>query len=85
MRSIQIRFDMFQENQILDDKRRLTVAITRAKRKLIVIGDVSTLKTYKPFKELFDICTSDKPVGKLVSVPSMESFNEFSWSEKTDF
>ncbi|GLV38467.1 DNA replication helicase/nuclease 2 [Carabus blaptoides fortunei] len=31
--------------EILEDKRRLTVAITRAKHKLIIIGDFLTLKT----------------------------------------
>lgn len=36
--------------EILEDKRRLTVAITRAKHKLIVIGDAAALEQYAPFK-----------------------------------
>lgn len=36
--------------EILEDKRRLTVAITRAKHKLIVIGDATALEQYAPFK-----------------------------------
>lgn len=40
--------------EILDDQRRLTVAITRAKHKLIIIGDMITLQSYRPFKKLID-------------------------------
>jgi DNA replication ATP-dependent helicase Dna2 len=43
-----------QENEILEDNRRLTVAVTRAKHKLLVIGDVKTLYRYKPFQRFFD-------------------------------
>ncbi|SPP78040.1 blast:DNA replication ATP-dependent helicase/nuclease DNA2 [Drosophila guanche] len=39
--------------EILEDKRRLTVAITRAKHKLIILGDVECLKKYNPFGVLF--------------------------------
>lgn len=42
----------FVQFEILDDKRRLTVAITRAKHKLIIIGDFVTLKEYAPFNKL---------------------------------
>lgn len=41
------------EVEILEDRRRLTVAITRAKHKLIMIGDVNCLNKYTPFKDLF--------------------------------
>ena len=37
-----------KEFEILNDKRRLTVAITRAKEKLVLIGSVSNLVRYKP-------------------------------------
>jgi DNA replication ATP-dependent helicase Dna2 len=37
---------------ILHDIRRLTVALTRAKHKLIVIGDSDTLQRYPPFAKL---------------------------------
>nr|XP_023014382.1 DNA replication ATP-dependent helicase/nuclease DNA2-like [Leptinotarsa decemlineata] len=38
--------------EILEDKRRLTVAITRAKHKLIVVGDIQTLVEYSTFQKL---------------------------------
>lgn len=38
---------------ILSDMRRMTVAVTRAKHKFIVVGDVSSLQCYKPFVRLF--------------------------------
>lgn len=44
--------------EILDDRRRLTVAITRAKHKLIMIGDANCLNNYKPFKDLFQHMSS---------------------------
>lgn len=37
---------------ILHDIRRLTVAVTRAKHKLIIIGDSETLQRYPPFEKL---------------------------------
>ncbi len=40
----------------LDDIRRLNVSITRAKRKLIIIGDSSTLKFDNVYKDLIDYC-----------------------------
>lgn len=39
---------------ILHDMRRLTVAVTRAKHKLIIIGHGSTLHQYAPFAQLMD-------------------------------
>lgn len=41
--------------EILNDKRRLTVAITRAKEKLIMIGSIDTLARYKPMATLIKI------------------------------
>lgn len=40
--------------EILDDQRRLTVAITRAKHKLILIGDAQTLECHTPFRCLLE-------------------------------
>ncbi|XP_014211220.1 DNA replication ATP-dependent helicase/nuclease DNA2 [Copidosoma floridanum] len=40
------------EFDILEDKQRLTVAVTRAKHKLIIVGDLNTLNRYTPFKKL---------------------------------
>lgn len=39
--------------EILEDQRRLTVAVTRAKHKFIVIADVATVREYSPFAILF--------------------------------
>ncbi|EFN73136.1 DNA2-like helicase [Camponotus floridanus] len=44
-----------KEFEILDDQRRLTVAITRARHKLVIISDKMTLTRYTPFKNLFDV------------------------------
>ncbi|XP_011497462.1 PREDICTED: DNA replication ATP-dependent helicase/nuclease DNA2 [Ceratosolen solmsi marchali] len=41
------------EYDILEDHQRLTVAVTRAKHKLIIIGDLNTLQRYTPFNKLF--------------------------------
>jgi predicted DNA helicase len=42
----------------LKDKRRLNVAMTRAKKKLIMIGDKTTLEANDPFDRLFDYLSS---------------------------
>ncbi|XP_050465374.1 DNA replication ATP-dependent helicase/nuclease DNA2 [Cataglyphis hispanica] len=47
--------DTKKEFEILDDQRRLTVAITRARHKLIIITDKITLMRYTPFKNMFDV------------------------------
>lgn len=41
-----------REAEILEDQRRLTVAITRSKHKLIIIGDSACIQQYTPFKTL---------------------------------
>ena len=46
------RRDLFS-GDILEDRRRLNVAVTRAKRKLIIICDTTTLEKNNPFKEMF--------------------------------
>lgn len=47
---------------ILHDMRRLTVAVTRAKHKLIIIGHGSTLHQYAPFAQLMDNLESEQRV-----------------------
>ncbi|KAK5640049.1 hypothetical protein RI129_010860 [Pyrocoelia pectoralis] len=42
------------QSEILDDQRRLTVAVTRAKCKFIMIGDLDTIRQYKPFEKLLN-------------------------------
>ncbi|XP_045595912.2 DNA replication ATP-dependent helicase/nuclease DNA2 [Procambarus clarkii] len=39
-------------SEILQDDRRLNVAVTRAKYKLIMVGDIASLQVYAPFKKL---------------------------------
>lgn len=41
-----------QRQTILHDLRRLTVAVTRAKHKLIILGDSATLRRFPPFAKL---------------------------------
>ncbi|KAM7349612.1 DNA replication helicase/nuclease 2 isoform 1-T2 [Cochliomyia hominivorax] len=41
-----------RDAEILEDKRRLTVAITRSKHKLILIGDSACIAQYTPFETL---------------------------------
>lgn len=41
------------QNHILSDHERLTVAITRSKHKIIIIGSEEFLKCYEPFEILF--------------------------------
>ncbi|GJQ70844.1 hypothetical protein Trydic_g767 [Trypoxylus dichotomus] len=45
---------MINQYHILEDRRRLNVAITRAKHKLILIGDLAAVKIYTPFRELLE-------------------------------
>ncbi|XP_055914312.1 DNA replication ATP-dependent helicase/nuclease DNA2 [Eupeodes corollae] len=59
--------------EILEDKRRLTVAITRSKHKLIIVGDSACLKQYTPFYELL----SKIPSSCKLTVE--EGKNGFSW------
>lgn len=61
--------------EILEDKRRLTVAITRAKHKLIVIGDAIALEQYSPFK-----CLIDK-IGGLNKLHLQDEQQGFRWAD----
>ncbi|XP_012282374.1 DNA replication ATP-dependent helicase/nuclease DNA2 isoform X2 [Orussus abietinus] len=62
-----------REFDILEDHQRLTVAVTRAKHKLIVIGDCNTLKWYSPFNLLFS-CLREKDTIELT-----DGRMSFSW------
>jgi len=47
-----VRSNEEKETGFLSEERRLNVALTRAKKKLILIGDIETLKTGKYFRHL---------------------------------
>lgn len=60
--------------EILDDQRRLTVAITRAKHKLILIGDARALECYTPFRCLLD------GMSGMNKINLVDGYHGFSWS-----
>ncbi|OUJ18059.1 Superfamily I DNA/RNA helicase [Methanonatronarchaeum thermophilum] len=53
-----VRSNPEQEIGFLRDLRRLNVVITRAKRKLILIGDSETLRTDKAYRNLINYVQS---------------------------
>ncbi|OXU27176.1 hypothetical protein TSAR_005441 [Trichomalopsis sarcophagae] len=54
-----------QEFDILEDQQRLTVAVTRAKHKLIIIGDINTLQRFTPFNKLITAFRSHERIYDL--------------------
>ncbi|XP_011696156.1 PREDICTED: DNA replication ATP-dependent helicase/nuclease DNA2 isoform X2 [Wasmannia auropunctata] len=70
-----VECDKKKQFEILDDQRRLTVAITRARHKLIIIADKVTLLRYTPFKSLFDVI-DEKNVINL-----RDGEEDFSWKK----
>lgn len=60
-----------QENNIgfLEDVRRLNVSLTRAKRKLIIVGDSSTVKTHETYSKLIEYISENGKVFALQSPP----------------
>ncbi|KAK7086652.1 Tripartite DNA replication factor [Halocaridina rubra] len=65
-----------KNGDILQDEHRLNVAITRAKYKLILIGDISTLQNYKPFKTLISLFMESSQVYTL-----RDGIDGFHWSD----
>lgn len=64
-----------KDSEILQDFRRLTVAITRSKHKLIIIGDVNSLNVYGPFKELFS------HLSGMSKLDLIDGKQDFSWQK----
>ena len=52
-----VRSNLMKEMGFLRDARRLNVAITRARRGLIVVGDPTVLRTCRHWSALIDSCT----------------------------
>lgn len=63
------------QNHILSDHERLTVAITRSKQKLIIIGSEEFLKCYEPFSILFS------KIPKRCKINLEDSKLDFCWEE----
>ena len=49
----------------LNDLRRMNVAITRARMKLIILGDASTLTQHKFYRELYNYIEQQGEVIKI--------------------
>ncbi|KAL1116793.1 hypothetical protein AAG570_005264, partial [Ranatra chinensis] len=56
---IQILKSLKEANDIMNDRSRLTVAVTRAKVKMIIVGNVDLLKQYDSFRKLFEFIPRD--------------------------
>ncbi|XP_052873343.1 DNA replication ATP-dependent helicase/nuclease DNA2 [Anopheles cruzii] len=68
-----------KNNEILFDKRRLTVAITRAQVKLIVLGDRNQLNSYPPFSKLF------QTISRIGHVKLVDKKDGFEWNNLFEF
>lgn len=67
-----------REFEILEDLRRLTVAVTRSKHKLIILGDVDSLTEYTPFQRLF------RSIPQMGQTAVTDDRNGFEWEPLMD-
>ena len=52
----------------MGDWRRLNVAVTRAKSRLWMVGNIDTLKNYAPFEKLIAYLASKDLVFQLIDI-----------------
>ncbi|KAL0278559.1 UNVERIFIED_CONTAM: hypothetical protein PYX00_000352 [Menopon gallinae] len=60
---------------VLNDHRRLTVAVTRAKVKLVLVGDMKSMTAYSPMQKLIS-CLKDNQIIRLKN-----GENDFTWDD----
>ncbi|KAB7497377.1 DNA replication ATP-dependent helicase/nuclease DNA2, partial [Armadillidium nasatum] len=68
-----LREENIKKGEILNDIRRLNVAVTRAKTKLIILGCLETLRLFEPFEKLINSIKRDQ-IYEL-----KENVDDFSW------
>ncbi len=68
------------KDDIMSDFRRLNVAVTRAKAKLIIVGHKQALHTYAPFKEVIDYLDKE---GKIIDIIILKSHDEKNYTRST--
>lgn len=57
-----------QLGELLKDWRRLNVAITRAKTKLLMVGSAATLRRYAPVEKLLQHLEQEKMISFTVTL-----------------
>ncbi len=71
----EIKAEGTKEYEILNDKRRLTVAVTRSKEKLILVGCIKSLYRYGPLKEMIEILKEKNLIIKINEMKDIIDLN----------